>query len=487
MICAYKLTTDLGDGLKEGEVVHLEQEKGDKLVEAGLAEEAQEEDMGAKDGAEEGAGDEMPLVENAIAKVKDTVEKAENQAAEKLARAMSRTRPQPENVLPAEIKEKTYRSPGAAIAGIIKAMYGKDEAARKREQNRVMAYQDECVKAYDKMGLVTKSPLGVNEGTNSQGGYLVNTQFSPDVYAIPHTQLDLQGLCEVVNAQSLTYSQRYINESSLVNGSIFGGLNMVATAEGASFTSSLPAWNNLSLTLQKEAIFVYETSEILEDASYPLESELNEYTAKAFLYGINSQIVQGTTLEGLLNAPSLVTVTSSSNDTAYHTTPTTALTYADLVAMFARVYPDSQTSPKGIWLFHPLLESALMSMTYTFSGSTPAWGISYDAQNGLAGNGPGAEGVGTPFRIFGKPAYPHFSCSAPGTAGDIIYVDFATVLHYKRPFRVEVSRDYQFGTDQIAVRFVWRGDVKTRFRSAITPPTGTTTLSAIVTRSASGT
>ena len=77
--------------------------------------------------------------------------------------------------------------------------------------------------------------------------------------------------------------------------------------------------------------------------------------------------------------------------------------------------------------------------------------------------------------------------SAPGTAGDIMYVDFKTLVLFRKPFRVEISKEYQFGSDQVAIRFVSRLDCKTRFRNKITGPTGTQQFSAIVTRSASGT
>ncbi len=125
-------------------------------------------------------------------------------------------------------------------------------------------------------------------------------------------------------------------------------------------------------------------------------------------------------------------------------------------------------------------------MTYTFTGNAPAWGIQYDAQDGLAGNGAGVA-PGTPYRIMGKPGYPCWACSAPGVAGDIIYVDFETFRLYRKPYRAEVSKDFQFGTDQVAVRLVNRLDAHSLFRSPITGTTGAATFSAIVTRTGSGT
>jgi HK97 family phage major capsid protein len=484
-LVAYKLLQPLGANVI-GDVIHLPEDLGQKLIEAEHAELAVLEDMAqaTEDNEDNAEYADEPVLANSTKRIAKEIEK---KMAENIAQKME-TKPEVDTnnteTVSATPKAPAFRSNGEYIRCIAKAVsaQNKGQTISSSDQNRIVAWQEMAADKYDKMGLPIekKSILGINETTNATGGYLVNPEFSPDVYTIDHGQLDLVAQCKQIGAKGLIYNQRYINESSLANGSIFGGLNMVATAEGASFTSSLPAWGNVAYQLQKFAIFVYYTTEVLEDASYPVESEVDEYCNKAFLYGLNTQVFQGSTLEGLLNAPSLVTVTSSTNDTAFHTTPQTSLTYADIANIWASVYPESQG--RGIWLFHPSLVNPITQMTFTFSGSTPAWGIQYDAQQGLVG-----QGMMTPYRLFGRPAYPSWACSAPGAAGDIAFVDFSTFLAYKKPFRVEVSKDYQFGTDQIAVRFVARLDCKTRFRNKITGPTGSQQFSSIVTRSGSGT
>jgi HK97 family phage major capsid protein len=486
-LVAYKLCSDFGEN-KAGCVVHLPEKAGDALCKAGMAEiaESLEGDAPAEDDMKDDMGD-APVVANAIKEFGKTLEQTQ-------ALALSKLKPvKTEASVPATPKKgPAYKSRGAMCADILRwenreKFRSKGIHVDNNIINRIAQAQEELADQWTKkLGYQVKAPLGINETTQSQGGYLVNPEFSSDVYTIPHTQLDLEGECQHIDAHSNILNRRIVNESSLANGSIFGGLNIVATAEGASFTSSLPAWANMTYQLQKIGLFYYVTMEELEDASYPLESELEEYSGKAFLYGINTQIVQGSTLEGLLNTPALVTITSSGNDTSWTSNPVTSLTYADLSKMWAQVYPDAQTSAKGYWLFHPSLVLPLTQMTYTFSGSNPAWGIQYDAQVGLEGRGPGIP-PGTPYKIFGKPAYPSFAMSAPGSVGDIMYCDFGDVLAYKRPFRMESSVDFQFGTDQVAARFVWRGDIKTQFRNKITGPMGAQQFSSIVTRSSVGT
>lgn len=463
----YKLLQALGEN-PEGSTVELEEEVGQALCDLGWAEVAEEDDA-----EEEAAPEEEALVMNSAKKLQKQVTKA---AAEGVAAALKHaTKPAPkQETVPAEVKQgPIFKSNGHYIRAIIDADIFGDKTAK----NKVMAHQEAIATKYEALGYQRKAILGIGELTQASGGYLVNPEFSPDVYTIPHTQLDLQTLCDVQEAKSNIFNQRFVNETSLVNGSIFGGLNMVSAAEGAVLTSSLPAWSNVAFTLSKFGMFVYYTQEVLEDSAYPLERELNEYATKAFVYGLNTQIVQGGTLEGLLAAPSLVTVTSSANDTAFSTTPATALTYADIANIWSRVYPDSQSSPGGVWLFHPSLIAPLTQMTYTFSGSNPAWSLNYDAR----------EGLGTPYKLMGKPAYPLWACSAPGVAGDIMYVDFSTVKCYRKPFRVEVSKDFAFNTDQIAIKFIARLDCKTRFRNKVTGTSGAQQFSAVVTRSGSGT
>lgn len=488
-VVACKLCMAIGDS-KEGDVVHLPESHAKTLVEAGLAAYAKADEVGQEEVQEESEEEEKPKEDEPAVianSVKSLTEKLEHKMSEAIAKNQKL---QPDltidNKVYAEVKRPLYKSNGEYIKGMIRAEIFGDRDAKQK----VRAHEKEVAKSLLKQGfseadLIEKAPpLGINETTTTQGGYLVNPQFSDDVYAIPHGQIDLQSLATTIDAKSNVLNQRFINESSLANGSIFGGLNVVATSEGGSFSSSLPAWSNVAFTLVKFGLFVYYTTEVLEDASYPVESELDEYANKAFVYGLNSQIIQGSSLEGILNNPGLVTVTHSSNDTAFHTTPATNLVYEDIAKIWSAVYPDCQTSAKGVWLFHPSLQQCVTQMTYTFNGTVPAWGLQYNAEQGLTGRG---EGMDTPYRLMGKPAYPSWACSAPGLTGDILYIDFATVRNFRKPFRVEISKEFQFGTDQVAVRYVSRLDCRGVFRNAVTGPTGSQTFGAYVTRSSAGT
>ncbi len=337
-LIAYKLLKSLGANA-EGDVVHLPNSVGSTLCEAGHCELAKEEDMNqeVEDTENDEEYEDQPMVANAVDKL---TRKIETKAAEAVAKAMPTSRQA--SSVPATVAQPIYKSNGAYLADIVRAVGNDDRSTT--TWNRINAWQTKAADAWTKMGITTKAILGINETTSSSGGFLVNPEFSQDVYKNPHTQINLQDQMPAIEAKSNIMNYRYVAESSLANGSIYGGLNMVATAEGASFTSSLPTWANSVFQLHKFAIFVYYTSEVLQDSSYPIERELDEYCKRAFIYGLNQQIVQGTTMEGLLNCPGLVTVTHSSNDTAWSTTPSTSLTYADLAAIWAAVYPDSQTS-----------------------------------------------------------------------------------------------------------------------------------------------
>lgn len=487
-LVAYKLLKPLGENA-EGSIIHVPEAVGEKLCEAGVCEYASEDDMGPQEDEEtddtEMNLEDTDMVTNSIDKLG---EKIETVLTDSVAKAFAVNKPQANQTpmtVPASTKEKPYATNGHYLKAVCRQVAGH---GTKADADRIMAYQEMAAEGYKKKGIwdaedyaVNKSILGINETTNSSGGFLVNDEFSADVAVVDHDQFDLAAICETVNAKGHKYNQRYIVETSLANGSIYGGLNMVAAAEGATLTSSLPTWGNLVYTLNKFAIFNYYTVEVLEDASYPVEQMLNQYANKVFLYGINSQIIQGTTIEGVINSPGLVTVTHSSNDTSFTANPSTNLTYADLANMWSAALPGSQSSKKGVWLFHPSLLTALSQMTYTFNGTTPAWSINYTAEDGLSG-----VGAMTPYRIFSKPAYASWACSAPGSAGDILYLDFATFKNYKKPYRVEISREFQFGTDQVAVRMVNRLDCKSWFRNPVVGPSGTQQFSALITRSATG-
>lgn len=485
IIANYVLLKDMGSN-KTGDIVALPESVGKHLCDAGHATHAKEEDM-AQD---KEVADTAPIVTNSIDRIADEITTKAVEATQKVIKEnMDRSMPQP---VPAEVKEPHYKSLGGAVRDWLRSIVEEKDGVKNTSRlNRLNEYQEEARQSYLKAGythpeLHKKAILGINESVNSAGGFLVNNEFSKNVFVNPHNQMDLCDMCgEQIDAVGNLLNYRFINESALnPAGSIYGGLNNVAVAEGASFTASQPLWANTTLQLSKLALFMYLTSEVIQDNSYSLEKSIEEYAIKANLYGRNNAFIQGGLgFEGILNNPGLVTVTSSSNDVAYHTTPTSCLTYADLSNMWAQVYPDSQASASGVWLFHPSLLASLNTMTYSFSvGGVPVWSINYDARKGLDG-----VGAMTPYSIFGKPAFAHFACSAPGAAGDIIYLDMNTCVNYRKPFRIERSNEVQFLTDQIAIRFVSRNQAKGLFRNPVYGVNGSSQFSSMVTRSAVGT
>jgi HK97 family phage major capsid protein len=491
----YKLLQGFGDELPEGKVVHLDEAKGQALVDAGLAEHATPDE--ASGGLVEEAEDDnaSPMIANSVNRLKTEIRKSMVDTATQVMKA---TRKEDESPLSptvsspriaAELETPIYKSIGDYVTGIWAA-----EKGNKQHLQRVLKYQEQAKRAWERRGecgdkndLVVKSPLGMNEGTNSAGGYLVNPEFSDNVERYPHNQVDLLGMSKKVDAKSNTYNQRYINETTIspLSGGMYGALIEYDTAEGASFTSSLPTYGNYPVVLQKNTAFIYWTSELAEDDSYGnVRSDLDELLPWLFLNGNNIAAIQGFgSIVGLLNEPALVTVASSANDTEYHVAPTTCLTWADIAAMWSQVYPECQISDKGMWLFHPGLQSSLNTMTYTFGGDVPAWGLQFDGQQGTKGAGPIA-----PYYLRGKPAYPCWAMSAPGAAGDIMYVDFNETKTYRKPVRIETSIEFQFSTDQVALRYVDRFNFFATKRTKLTGPSGgSTQYSPYVTRTAVGT
>lgn len=489
----YKLLDKLGDN-DPGDCLALEEAHGEELVKMGLLTHATEDDLAKLEEAED--KEESDIMSNQL----KTVENAVKTVVEKAIGAI------PPAVMPtvaAESKQDIYEKiPGVSatsqyILDIYKSWLNPNKY--NTNQNRARAYEAGQAKSfanryfvYNENGDVVTKSDGMNETTNASGGYLVNPEFSSDVYVLPHSQVSLEEMCvKKIDAKSNLLNYRQINESSWANSSIFGGLNMSPTAEGATFTSSLPAYTNKTYQLQKFGIFIYWTSELLEDAVnfYPILQDIEEYVRKTFLFGINTQIIQGTTLEGLANAAALVSVTKNSNDTAFSTTPQTCLTYEDITAMWARFLPDSKVSPNSCFLYHPALESSLNYMAYHFVSSgnaNPAWGFQFNAANPSSERGANG-GWLSPSKVMGLPAYPCAAMNAPGSAFDCAFVDFKHVAAYRKPFRIERSNDFKFLNDEVVGRWISRIDSKLLTPAAVTMPSGSSTYSTVVTRTAAGT
>jgi HK97 family phage major capsid protein len=163
---------------------------------------------------------------------------------------------------------------------------------------------------------------------------------------------------------------------------------------------------------------------------------------------------------GFLNSPAMVSVSKETGQAA------TTIVWENLVKMYSRMLPSSLNN--AVWIAHidTFPELATMSLSVGTGGSA-IW----------LSNGVGAP----PMSILGRPVIFSEKMETLGTAGDIVLADLS---HYligdRQAIQADTSPHYRFQTDMTSMRFIERVDGRPWLQSAITPQTGSNTLSPFV-------
>ena len=281
--------------------------------------------------------------------------------------------------MPAQTKEPVFKCMGEMLRTLLASAKGNGKA------NRMMAaYQDE---------VKIKSPLGANEGTNSQGGYFLKPTWYKDVWDKIRDYPKLLERTDRYNITGNTFNINAISEAGLSDGSRHGGVLGYWVAEAASLTSTYPALAQVQAVLNTNVVFVYATNQLLVDSNIEsFDKKISELAMLELLWQEDNAVIQGSGNSqplGILNQPALVTVAKNSGDSA------AMFSFADLAAMFKALYPPSR--PNAVWLMNPeayavLIQTAFQPAGSTSAGTYPANGLTYNYMDEL-----------TPLRIFGMP------------------------------------------------------------------------------------
>jgi HK97 family phage major capsid protein len=306
---------------------------------------------------------------------------------------------------------------------------------------------------------------GLNETSPSDGGFLVQTDFSSEL------------LQEVYATGLLAPRCRRISISGNSNGIKINGVDETSRAstrsggivgywkdEAAQKTASKPKFRQIELTLHKLIGLCYATDELLADAA-ALEGFIRQAFAAEFGFLLDDAIIRGTGAGqplGILNAGCLVTVTKEAGQGA------DTIVWENVVKMYARLFAGSRAN--SIWLINQAAESQLMQMAMSVgTGGVPVY---------LPAGGASQSPYAT---LFGRPVIAIEQCSALGDVGDIIFADFnGYILAEKGGIESAMSIHVKFDYDESVFRFVLRVDGQPVRASSLTPYKGSDALSHFV-------
>jgi HK97 family phage major capsid protein len=296
---------------------------------------------------------------------------------------------------------------------------------------------------------------GLQENVDSEGGFLVPTEQSNELFTMGEAQSQLLPRVRQLPMSSNTLKLSYIADTDRSGGLLFGGVRMYWVAEEGTTTATKPKLGQVTLSLNKLFGLAYATSELIEDSPISIGPWLSQEFAQAFGWQMDYEILNGGGTgrpEGILNSNALISITiETGQDTA-------TIEAQNIIKMYARM--PSYLRSGAIWVANDDCLPQLMTMVLTAgTGGVPVW----LPANSL-GNKPHD-------MLMGKEIVYSEHCQTLGTAGDIYFWAPSQYLMGRKStgVRADTSIHLKFETDETAFRFIYRVDGKCPWPSPQTP------------------
>lgn len=307
-----------------------------------------------------------------------------------------------------------------------------------------------------------------NISDNEAGAYLIPPEWNSEIIK-PVMQEDLAfGRTRKVPMQRNTIAMPYINGYDESSGKTYGNVSGTWMSEEEAHSASSMKFGKLQLSLKKLGLLAFVTEEMISDSPASMEVILRDSFRDALTFELNSALIRGSGAgrpQGILNSPALVSVTAETGQAA------STILFENIVKMYSR----TSDTANSIWMVNPntLPQLATMSLAVG-TGGIPVWIPSNSAS-------------GRPYdTLFGLPVVYNKHCSALGTVGDIILVDWNQYYVGLKAGAegngvYSSSAHLKFDYDQYAYKYVFRVDGQCAWKSAVTPPQATSdTISPIV-------
>lgn len=307
--------------------------------------------------------------------------------------------------------------------------------------------------------------LAYSENEPSQGGFLVPEEFRAELLQVSLESSVVRPRARVVPMGGPTLRFPAIDTTSNAT-SVFGGIVVYRTEEGAELTESEAAFGSIKLEATKQTALAHVNNELISDSGGAFPAFVEDTFPPAMAFFEDIDFLAGRGAGGPLGAlaaanEALVVIAKESGQLA------DTIVWQNILRMYARMMPTSLG--KAIWIASPdtFFELATMALEVGTGGSA-VWLV---------------DGTGSPqLTLLGRPVV--MSEKAPGalgTQGDLSFVDLSYYLIGDRQ-RMEVmsSPHVKFTSDRTTFRVIQRNDGRPWLMDAITPQNGSATLSAFV-------
>lgn len=297
-----------------------------------------------------------------------------------------------------------------------------------------------------------------DESVGAEGGFLVPPDFATAIWQKTQEEESLLARCAQLQTGSNSLT---IPKDETTPWQSTGGIQVYWEGEASAIPASKPLFESSTIRLVKLTALIPITEELMED-SVGLDSWLRAKAPAKMTAKINTAVVSGTGMGqplGILNAPSLITVSKESGP---QTTDT--IVFPNIVKLWSRMYAPWRRN--AIWLINQDIEPQLNALAFLSTAASPV--PAYMPANGLSDS---------PYStLMGRPVVPVEACTTLGDLGDIILVDLNQYWAItKGGVRQDTSIHLYFDQAVTTFRFIFRLNGQPAWSSVITPQNGTNT------------
>lgn len=363
--------------------------------------------------------------------------------------------------LGAKMTEKYKATPGALFESMGEYCQAiREEARPSRARNR-----NELLQKLENVREFMNSFSSEDPGA---GGFLIPEQMRSELLQLALETSIVRSRATVIPMSTAKVPIPMVDDTSHASG-VFGGVQFYWAEEAAPLVESQAQFGKVVLDAKKLAGYFKVPNELLVDAP-AFSAFFNSSVPKGLAWAEDVAFLTETgagTPMGVVGAqnPAYVQVDRAT---------TSALNWADIVTMYARMLPTSLSS--AVWV----LSNDVFPQLAQISLSTPGiWMGGYGAP-------PAADAP--PVTILGRPVYFTEKVGPANSVGDISFLDLSYYLVGDRQaIEVSSSEHVAFQNDQTAYKIIERVDGRPWVQSALTPHNGGATLSPYVGLSATHT
>lgn len=331
----------------------------------------------------------------------------------------------------------------------------------------------------------------LNEAVPSEGGFLVNADYSDKIYQRTYLTGEIVRRCQrqPISSNANRVVLKIVDEDSRADGSRMGGVLSYWQNEADTFLSSRPKFRRIELVLNKLTALVYATDELLEDVA-ALEAWIMQNLPTEIAFRTEDAIFQGTGAgqpAGIFNSAAFQALSPGSTASVINGT--------DVIAMMAQFWYPGLRNTIAAYSSENLTAGAgpkIPAAAWFISQSTipQIWNLQQPMQGSgsavpavvLLYHPPGDNPLFGPYgELMGLPVIPTEHNAALGTKGDIVLADLSQVLLAdKGAVQAAASMHVRFLYDEMAFRFTYRVDAQTTWKKPLTPKDGGPTLSPFI-------